>query len=86
MLGEKPKKARTPLVAGDQPENDLSEFFDQDQIKQYQLIVGQILWFTGLGRFDIGVHIMTMSRFREQPSWTPCKAQEDHWLPCQPTP
>ena len=54
-------------MAGDHPENDLSEFCDQDQIKQYQTIVRQLIWLSGLGRFDIGIHIMTMSRFRQQP-------------------
>ena len=39
MFGEKPKKTRTPLGAGDHPENDLSDFCDQDQIKEYQKIV-----------------------------------------------
>ena len=39
MFGEKPKKAKTPLVAGDHPETGLSEFYDQDHIKQYQTIV-----------------------------------------------
>ena len=32
-----------------------------------QTIVGQLIWLSGLGRFDIAVHIMTMSRFRQQP-------------------
>ena len=40
ILGNKPKKTRTPLMAGDHPENDLSKFCDQDQIEQYQTIVG----------------------------------------------
>ena len=68
MFGEKPKKTRTPLVAGDHLEIDISEFCDQDQIKQYQTIVGQLIWITGLERFDIAVHTMTMSRFRQQPT------------------
>ena len=67
MFGNKPKKTRTPLSAGDHPENDLSELCDQDQIKQYQTIVGQLIWLSGLGRFDIAVHIITISRFRQQP-------------------
>ena len=67
MLGEKPKKTRTLLVAGDNPENDLSDFCDQDQTKEYQTIVGQLIWFSGLGRFDIAAHAMKMSRFRQQP-------------------
>ena len=62
-----PKKTRTPTVAGDHPENDLSDFCDQDQIKEYQTIVGQLIWLLGLGRFDIAVHVMTMSRLRQQP-------------------
>ena len=53
------------IMAEDHPENDISEFCDQDQIKQYQTIVGQLIWLSGLGRFDIAVHIMTMSRFRQ---------------------
>ena len=58
-------KTRTPLTAGDHPESDLSDCSNQDQIKQYQTIVGQIIWLSGLGRFDIAVHVMTMSRFRQ---------------------
>ena len=54
-------------MAGDHPESDQSDFCDQDQIKQYQTIVGQLIWLSGLGRLDIAVHVMTMSRFRQQP-------------------
>ena len=49
MFEEKQKKTKTPLVAGDHPDFDLSEFCDHDQIKQYQTIVGQLIWLTGLG-------------------------------------
>ena len=49
MFGEKQKKTRTPLVARDHPEIDFSEFCDQDQIKQYQTIVGQQILLAGLG-------------------------------------
>ena len=54
-------------MGGEHPESDISDFCDQDQIKQYQTIVGQLIWLSGLGRFDIAVHVMTMSRFRQQP-------------------
>ena len=67
MFGSKPKKTRTPPMAGDHSENERTEFCDEDQIKQYQTIVGQLIWLSGLRRFDIAVHIMTMSRFRQQP-------------------
>ena len=40
---------------------------ESNNIKQYQTIVGQLIWLSGLGRFDIAVHIMRMSRFRQQP-------------------
>ena len=66
-FGEKPKKTKAPLVGGDHPESDTSDFCDQDQTKQYQTIVGQLIWLAGLGRFDIAVHVMTMSRVRQQP-------------------
>ena len=64
MLAEKPKKTRTPLVARNHPENVISDFCDQDQIKENQTIAGQLIWLSGLGRFDMEVHVMTMSRFR----------------------
>ena len=54
-------------MGGDHPESDTSDFCDQDQTKQYQTIVGQLIWLAGLARFDIAVHVMTMSRFRQQP-------------------
>ena len=54
-------------MGGDHPESDTSDFCNQDQIKQYQTIVGQLIWLSGMGRFDIAVHVMTMSRFRQQP-------------------
>ena len=40
-------------MAGDHPENDLSDFCDQDQIKQYQTIVGQLIWLSGFGDFTL---------------------------------
>ena len=46
-------------MAGDHPESDLSELCNQDQIKQYQTIVGQLIWLSGLGRFDTAVLVMT---------------------------
>ena len=66
-LEKKQKNTRTPLVAQGHPENDLSGFCDQDQIKEFQTFVGQLIWVSGLGSFDIPVHVMTVSRFRQQP-------------------
>ena len=67
MFGEKPKKTITPLVAGDHPENELSDFCDQDQIKEYQTIGRQTNLTFWIGKFDNAVQVMTMSRFRQQP-------------------
>ena len=66
-FGEKTKKTKAPLVGGDHPESDTSDFCEQDQTKQYQTIVGQLILLARLGRFDIAIHVMTMSRFRQQP-------------------
>ena len=38
-FGEKPKKIKKPPVGGDHTVSDISDFCDQDQIKQYQTIV-----------------------------------------------
>ena len=65
MFGSEPRNTRTPLMTGDHPENELSEFRDQEQIKQYQTIVRQLIWLSELERFHIAVHIMTRSRFRQ---------------------
>ena len=39
--------ARPPLEAGHHPETDLSEFCDQDQIKLYETVLGQLIWLSG---------------------------------------
>ena len=48
MFGEKTKKTRASLMTGYHPDSDLSGFCNQDQIKQYQTIVGQLICFSGL--------------------------------------
>ena len=58
-------------MAGDHSDSHLSHFCNQDQIKQCQTIVGQLIWLSGWGRFYIALHVMTMSTFRQQPkNWT----------------
>ena len=39
MFGSKAKKTRTPLMAGDNAENDQSEFCGQDQIKHIKQLL-----------------------------------------------
>ena len=67
MFKEKPRKSRPPLEGGDHPELDTSELCDEHQTKQFQTLIGQLQWLMSLGRFDIAVHVMSLSRFRAQP-------------------
>ena len=67
MFKEKPRKSRQPLEGGDHPELDTSELCDEHQTKQFQTLIGQLQWLISLGRFDIAVHVMSLSRFRAQP-------------------
>ena len=67
MFKEKPRKSRPPLEGGDHPELDTSELCDDHQTKQFQTLIGQLQWLISLGRFDIAVHVMSLSRIRAQP-------------------
>jgi hypothetical protein len=69
MFGSKPKttKITSPLVKGDHPEIDDSEFLEEESIQQHQSLIGQLQWAMSLGRFDVAVAIMTMSAFRAAP-------------------
>ena len=67
MFMEKPRKSRPPLEGGDHPELDTSELCEEHQTKQFQTLIGQLQWLISLGRFDIAVHVMSLSRFRAQP-------------------
>ena len=67
MFKEKPRKSRPTLEGGDHPELDTSELCDDQQTKQFQTLIGQLQWLISLGRFDIAVHVMSLSRFWAQP-------------------
>ena len=67
MFSTKPKKARSPLEARDHPVLDQSDFCNEEETKHYQTLIGQLQWLISLGRFDIAVHTMPLSRFRSQP-------------------
>ena len=67
-FGEAPKEgASSPLEKGDHPELDLSPELDEDGIKTYQSLIGQLQWLVTLGRFDVATAVVTMSRFRIAP-------------------
>ena len=67
IFGSKPKQYTSPLVKGDHPELDTSELLDDDDIKKYQSMIGALQWAVQIGRFDVAVAVMTMSRFRALP-------------------
>ena len=67
MFKSEPKKYKTPLDKGDHPELDTSELLDQEGIKFYLTMIGQIQWCVSLGRIDVFSACITMSSFRNAP-------------------
>jgi hypothetical protein len=61
------QKYRSPLVKGDHPELDTSEFLDQNDIDIYQSLVRAMQSAISKGRWDIQSAVMTLSSFRAQP-------------------
>ena len=51
----------------DHPELDQTAFLDPVQVTLYQSLIGCLQWAVTLGRFDILVSVMCMSRFRVEP-------------------
>ena len=64
------QKHKSPLVKGDHPELDTTEFLDQDGIDIYQSLIGAMQWAISIGRWDIQSAVMTVSSFRAQPRQT----------------
>ena len=56
-----------PLEAGDHPELGTTDFCTEHENSQYQTLIGQLKLFVSLGRFDMHVFVMSLSRFRAQP-------------------
>ena len=67
LFGKKPKHYVSPLEKGDHPECDDSELLGVEETKIYQSMIGAAQWLIQLGRFDITVHVMTLSSFRAAP-------------------
>lgn len=69
MFGEKPndKNIKSPLVKGDNPELDTSEFLNEDGIEKYQSLIGSMQWAVSIEKWDINISVMTLSSFRAQP-------------------
>jgi hypothetical protein len=68
FFGERPnRRVTSPLDSNDHPELDDSEFLEENETKIYQSMIGSAQWIVSIGRFDVAVHIMTLSSFRAQP-------------------
>ena len=61
------KKTSSPIDKDDHPELDDSSLLEEPDIKIYQSLIGSLQWAITLGRFDISVSVMVMSRFRIAP-------------------
>jgi hypothetical protein len=57
----------SPLEKGGHPELDTSELCTNDQIAQYQSMIGALQWIVTIGHFDIHTAVMTMSGLRMAP-------------------
>ena len=68
LFGEKPRQTYlSPLEKNDHPEMDTSELLPLAHAKIFQSLIGACQWVIQLGRFDIAVHIMSLSSFRAEP-------------------
>lgn len=67
LFGCNPREYQSPLEPNDNPELDTSELLQDDDIKLFQSLIGQAQWVIQVGRFDINVHVMSLSSFRMAP-------------------
>ena len=73
MLGKSIPKKDTPMVDGDHPEEDTSEFLNEMQHQRYQMFIGMLNWIVCIGRIDIAFSTSSLSRFTA----SPCKGHYD---------
>jgi hypothetical protein len=86
LFGESPShRSQSPLESNDHPEINSSEFLGEHDIQKHQSLIGAMQWAISIGRFDIAVHVMTMSSFRASPraSWTPGMSKAHDWVSIQ---
>jgi hypothetical protein len=66
IFGNLPKKD-TPMVDGDHPELDESSPLNDDEHRQYQMLIGMLNWIVCLGRIDVAFSTSSLSRFTACP-------------------
>jgi hypothetical protein len=68
LFGLKPSRNVTsPLHKGDHPELDTSELCSEEQISQYQSMIGSLQWIVTIRRFNVHTTVMIMSEFCAAP-------------------
>lgn len=55
------------MELGDHPELDNSEELGVEDTKIFQSLIGVLQWAVLLGRFDIAIAVMTLSKFQAAP-------------------
>ena len=58
---------KSPLEKNYHPELHKSELWNEEQIKKYMCMIGQLQWAITTSRYDILAHVISMSRFRLAP-------------------
>ena len=67
LFGKKPKEYKSPLEKNDHPELDDTDLLEIEGTKLYQSLIGSLQWAIQIGRIDLAVAVMTLSRFRAAP-------------------
>jgi hypothetical protein len=67
-----PKKIETPISSGYRPELDFSPELDGSQINYFQGLIGVLRWIVELGRIDIIVPVLLLSRIWLHPGRDTC--------------
>ena len=62
-LAPSPKSPGHCLEESDHSKLDTLELCNDEQIRQYQTLIRQLMWAVTLGKLDIAASVMTMSRF-----------------------
>ena len=64
MFGGLPSKRYScPMDKDDHPELDNTSLLSEEDIKVYQSMIGALQWAITLGRLDISVAVISISRF-----------------------
>ena len=65
--GETVKKKSSPMLKGDHPELDDSEYVSEEEKAKYKSMLGTAQWLVTLGRFGIAIAMSTLSSYRVAP-------------------